>query len=323
MQNYILVTGASGFVGASLCQSLLAQGHKVLGIGRKDAYNTNLHPKERGFLSPETLNHHNFKYERLELKNLDDSMLRKYEFSLAFHLASMVEYASLEYTEYTEYTITPTLKLIDFALQAKIPKIIFTSTASVYAPPPALSLAPYSINESSPISPSSYYGLAKYTCEKLLEIATFKHKTLNVATLRFPALFGLNHLGGVIYEFAKSAWENSNIELFSNGEVLRNVLYIDYAIQALLLAARVEIKGYECFCIGSANSQSTAFIASTLIDALHSRSKLMLSPKPSPNPFNAQFDLTKAKAQLGFEPPSIESTLKSYAKAIFIQGGLV
>ena len=320
--QYILVTGASGFVGSSLCEALLTQGYKVLGIGRKNPYNANLSPKERGFLSADTLAHKNFKYEQLELKNLDKDSLKNYEFSLAFHLASMVEYASLEYTEYTEYTINATINLIDFTITRHIPKIIFSSTASVFAQPD--SKQNYIITERSPISPMSYYSLAKYTCEKLLEIATFKSNQLQAITLRFPALFGVNHLGGVVYEFAKNAWQNKDIVLFNNGQVLRNILYINDAIKALISAAQAQnLQQYEAFVIGSKDSLNTAFIAQQLIESLHSRSKLILSPKPSPNPFNAILDTTKAQQLLHFTPPSIQAGLESYAKDIILQGGIL
>lgn len=320
MQSYILVTGASGFVGSALCERLLSLGYKVVGIGRKNAYNAALPLKERGFLSPQTLSHQNFKYELLELKNLDENSLKNYEFSLAFHLASMVEYASLEYLEYLEYTITPTLNLINFALKRQIPKIIFSSTASVFAQPNTLSSHTsdiYTLSETSPISPLSNYALAKYTCEKLLELATLRHNNIQTITLRFPAIFGLNHLGGIVYDFARNALQNSNIELFGQGKILRNILYIQDAIESLILASQAQnLKPYELFVIGSKASQTTYTIAQTLINALHSHSNIILSDKNSPNPFNSAVDTTKAQNLLQFNPPNITEGLQKYANDI-------
>lgn len=84
--SYILVTGASGFVGSCLCERLLSLGYKVVGVGRKDAHNNALTLKERGFLSQATLSHQNFKYERLELKNLNENSLKIMSFLLLFIL---------------------------------------------------------------------------------------------------------------------------------------------------------------------------------------------------------------------------------------------
>ncbi|TLD97740.1 NAD(P)-dependent oxidoreductase [Helicobacter jaachi] len=356
MDRYILVTGASGFLGSWLCAALCASGAKVLGIGRR---------RNGGFLSRTLLArnnndrhtnfaHENFIYECLELKNLNENSLKKYEFSLAFHLASMVEYASHDYHDYHDYTITPTLRLIDFATTRNIPKIIFTSTASVFAHPPSPESSPTSsldsiaiessatlkldssnfkspyhvtqepiITESSPIAPLSNYALAKYICESLLLLATRKNPHLQVITLRFPAIFGLHHLGGVVYEFAKSALEGKDIELFSNGAVYRNILYVQDAINALKSASRVQgLKPYELFLIGSLDSKPTSFIARTLIDALGSTSQLILSPKPSPNPFNSRLDISKAQQLLGFAPMSVEVGLQAYVRDILQNGGL-
>lgn len=54
--KYILVTGASGFLGSKLCEVLLSLGHSVVSIGRKNAYDTTLEPSKRGFYQPQPFN---------------------------------------------------------------------------------------------------------------------------------------------------------------------------------------------------------------------------------------------------------------------------
>lgn len=322
MQNqWILVTGASGFIGASLCEALLAEGYKVVGVGRRNAYDKKLSVQQRGFLPHSVLENPNFKYECLELKNLNINSLRNYEFSLAFHLASMVEYASHDYHDYHDYTITPVVNLIEFAQARGIKRIVFSSTLSIFSHDSSKDTP---ISETSPINPRSLYALAKYSCEKLFEFASLKNQELEIICLRFPAVCGINHLGGFVYEFAKKALYNEDIELYANGSPTRNVLYVADAVHSLLLAQKVSsqrlLSAFECFIIGSADSLSTREIALTLIDELNSHSRIILSPIPSPNPFNSMLCTSKAQQILGFIPKPLALGLRSYALAIKEQG---
>lgn len=369
MQKAILVTGASGFLGAQLCADLLQAGYYVIGIGRKDAHNLSLSPRERGFLETTTLQNPRFNYMRLELKNIDNKTLKnlkEYRIESCFHLASMVEYASHNYHNYHNYTITPTLKCIALAKALQIPHIIFSSTSSVIAAPTQIATTP--TNEATPISPMTNYGLAKFVCEKLLEFATFNPHTTQsvleslldssldsstkskadsrvdsgldsakkqaelahskafmpkVVCLRFPAIFGRNHLGGIIYDLAKEALQGHDIELYNKGENLRNILYVTDATKALILAMQHIAEwegGYHLFQLGSRDSQSVHTIAQLLVRYLHSSSHLILSTKPSPNNFNAILDTTKAQQMLHFKPMSIEEGIQAYCQDILEKG---
>lgn len=151
--SIVLVTGATGFLGAEVCKRLVALGHQIVGVGRK----------RYGFLPEKILKNNNFHFIQLELKNLDEKMLENFNITSCIHLASMVEYAS---HDYHDYTITPTLNLLRFAKNTKMKKIIYSSTSSVITKPsPSITT-----DEETPVSPMSNYGLSKYICEKLLEI---------------------------------------------------------------------------------------------------------------------------------------------------------
>lgn len=299
----LLLTGCTGFLGSALCKTLLDLGHFVVGIGRK----------KYGFLEEATLNHKNFHFLSLELKHITPADLKDFSFDACIHLASMVEYASHDYHDYHDYTIIPVLNLISLAEELQIPKIIFSSTLSVIG---KAQNQKDEVQEESCINPMSYYGLSKYLCEKLFEIATIKNPSLSCIALRFPAIFGKNHLGGLVHTLKESAIHHEAIELFGKGKYLRNILYVQDAINAILLALESKLKGYELFVIGSEKSISVLELAEKLIALTHSQSQIILSEKSSPNPFDANLNISKAKTQLGFKPTDLDLSLQNYIDSL-------
>lgn len=299
----LLLTGCTGFLGSELCKTLLELGHQVVGIGRK----------KYGFLDPEILKNQNFHFLSLELKNITSADLSGFSFDACIHLASMVEYASHDYHDYHDYTIIPVLNLISLTQELKIPKVIFSSTLSVIGKAQSKD---QEVNENSCINPMSNYGLSKYLCEKLFEIATLKNPDLSCIALRFPAIFGKNHLGGLVHTLKENAINNEEIELFGKGQYLRNILYVEDAIKAILLSLEADLKGYELFVIGSEKSISVLEIAQELIKLTHSQSQIILSDKQSPNPFDAKIDISKAKNKLGFQPMPLSISLQSYIQSL-------
>ena len=282
--KYILVTGASGFLGSNLCARLLNDGYSVIGIGRK----------EKGCLSDEVLNNPFFKYLRLDLNNSRNLIknLESYKIDTCFHLASIVEYAGHEYHEYHEYhenVIIPAINITKLVKALGINRIIFSSTLSVIT-----SLIDNDIvNENTSISPSSNYGLSKFNCEKLLEFFITQNKDIDCIVLRFPLLYGIDHLGGIVHDFRKTLEKDEELVLYGRGNYLRNIMHIDDAVNVLILSINANLKGYKLFCIGSNNSLSIKEIALILKKLLNSNSEIILSDKISANNFNAILDIDR------------------------------
>jgi len=301
MKKHALITGVTGFLGSELAERLLKIDIGVVGVGRK----------KRGFLSDFVLNHENFIFIQKDINQLCEEDISDYGVEYIFHLASIVEYASMDYMDYMDYmdsSISLFLKIINLYKNTQSTKsIIYSSTMGVVN---GVEL----MNENSPVSPNTNYTLSKYTCEKLMEFESIKNKNMKFITIRFPSILGKNHHGGIVHTIKDSALKNEDVELYGRGEYIRNIIYIDDAIDIMIRTIQNLniLNNYELFLAGSKNSLSVKDIATNIIKLTNSKSNIILSNKQPINNFNSIVDISKAKTILDFNPLSIEDGLMKY-----------
>jgi len=302
--NYSIITGVTGLLGSALAEQFIEDGKKVIGIGRQ--------PK--GFLSENVLNSNNFIFIQKDIKDLLEDDFEGYEIENIFHLASIVEYAGKDFNEYIKKSINLTTAIIELAQKLNIKTIIFSSTMGIAKSPESKEM----IKETSPVSPMTHYTLAKYVSEKLLEIESLKNPDTKYISIRFPSILGKNHFGGIIHTLKENAIKNEDIELYGRGESLRNIIYIDDAVDIMIEAAKFasKLNSYELFLAGSSNSLSVKEIAQKLVELTGSKSKIILSDKPLRNKANDLIDISKAKKILGYSPLTIEEGVKKYIKEL-------
>jgi len=104
-------------------------------------------------------------------------------------------------------------------------KIIYFSSASVYGEDVAYS---EKISEKTPVQPGTYYGIAKYTAERLLEKTCAEHNT-ELVILRPPLVYGKNDYsrGYGPTGFTFKAINNEEIVLWGDGTEYREFIYVD------------------------------------------------------------------------------------------------
>jgi UDP-glucose 4-epimerase len=113
-------------------------------------------------------------------------------------------------------------------------RIIFMSSAAVYGEETNNT----NINESTPVNPTSFYGIAKYSAERILKKSCISKK-ISLVCLRPPLIYGPGDSGKTYGPsgFVSAALEGSSITLWGDGTELREFIYVDdlcFLIQVLI-----------------------------------------------------------------------------------------
>ena len=229
---HTLITGAAGFIGAGVAKELLESGGKVLGIDNfNDYYDVNLKRTRVANL----LKHDNFKFYEEDIRNcvaLID-LIKKYKVKKIVHLAAQagVRYSLINPQAYIENNIDGFFNVIEAAKATGIEKFVYASSSSVYG----MIDGTKAIKESSEADrPESLYAATKRSNE-LLAHSYAKLYGLPCVALRYFTVYGpWGRPDMAIFGFTKRILSNIPIEIFNNGEMLRDFTYIDDVAKATI-----------------------------------------------------------------------------------------
>jgi len=221
-----VLVGGAGFIGSHLAQRLLAAGHAVRVFDRHDPGAAGGYPGRghvqwltRSFLDAEPL--------RRALAGCD----------VAFHLAwtSLPKSSNEDPAGDAESNVVGTLRLLDAWRQAGGGKLVFASSGgTVYGTPRAVPIV-----EDHPTQPLSSYGITKLAVEKYLELYRVLHG-LDYCALRLANPYGERQRvasgQGAVTAFLYRAHRGEPIEIWGDGRVVRDYLYVGDVADALVRA---------------------------------------------------------------------------------------
>lgn len=229
--NYVLVTGAAGFIGSRLTQQLLDQGRNVLAI---DCFLPNLYSSELKKNRWNQLNSSNLAKVEFDLRIDDFSKLKQYQVDSIINEAAMPGLVTdwSNFAPYYECNISALNRLLEYARSIPIKSFIQASTSSVYGKQ-AVGI------EEQDLNPTSPYGVSKLAAEKLL-LAYNEWFNLPVKILRYFSVYGPHQRPDMAYaKIIKALIEESEFTVFGDGEQKRSNTYIDDIINATILAEKL------------------------------------------------------------------------------------
>ena len=244
-----LVLGAGGFVGTDLCRRLLKANARVRAFG---------HPPRFAAAA------RNVDWISADFTNADAVRDAVTGTNYVFHLLGGSDPASsnADPARELESNLLPSIRLLEACSQANVAKFIFISSGgTVYGPGTSVPT-----REDAATNPISAYGIGKLAVEKYIRL--FDHiYGLNYAILRVANPFGPfqdpDRGQGVIAKLLKRAMTGKVIEIWGDGSVVRDFLYISDVSEALLKAA-VYTGGERLFNIGSGVGRSLLDVASDI-----------------------------------------------------------
>jgi UDP-glucose 4-epimerase len=222
MSTY-LVTGGAGFIGSHLCDALIMRGNAVrvlddLSTGRR----SNL-PDGAILIQGDVA---------------DPAIVAKATDGVdgCFHLAAIasVEKGITDWVGTNHTNLTGTITLLDAIRRqgTRIP-VVYASSAAVYG-----DLAAVPTAETEPCRPVSPYGADKYACELHAKVASHLHGIPTVG-LRFFNVYGSRQdptspYSGVISIFCERISAGTSIEIFGDGQQIRDFVFVTDVVRALL-----------------------------------------------------------------------------------------
>ena len=213
-----------------------------------------------------------------------------------------------------ESNLVSSLRLMEHAVQHRIKKVVFVSSGgTVYGIPKASPIA-----ESHPTDPICSYGIAKLAIEKYLALFKLLHG-LEYKVLRLSNPFGerqrTESSQGAVAVFLAKALRNETIEIWGDGSVVRDYVYISDVVRAIASAA-LSPASETTFNIGSGRGVSLNEILAAMESLLGAPIRRNYSaPRPFDVPVNV-LDIALARSKLGWAPSvAFEAGLKAMIDA--------
>jgi UDP-glucose 4-epimerase len=228
-----IIYGGGGFIGSHLCEELLSKGYEVTLFDKKNFSRNNiLHIENKLKIIEGDFNN------EIDIKNSLEGI------NFVFHLvSSTLPASSNENMEYdVESNLISSIKLFQQCVNFKIEKLSFLSSGgTVYGIPEIIP-----VKENFFSNPICSYGIIKRTIEEYLFLFGKIHD-LNYNVFRLSNPYGERqnpHASqGAIAVFMHKIINDETIEIWGDGEVIRDYIYIKDAVTALAYSMEIDSPG--------------------------------------------------------------------------------
>jgi len=280
-----LVTGAAGFIGSQLLQTLLERGHDAVGW---DAFTDYYDP---------ALKEENARDLPVTRVDVAEDALALDGFDGVFHLAGQPGVASFGgiFPVYVRQNVLASQRLFEEAVTAGT-RVVFASSSSVYG-----DAETYPTPEDVVPRPISPYGITKLACEHLAR-AYASEFGLEVATVRYFTIYGPRQRPDMAFtRMVTRLAEGRSFELYGDGSQSRSFTYVEDAVDATIAAMERAPQG-AVYNVGGGTEVSMLEAVETLGRIAGRRLELVRRPRREGDAARTAADTTRIRIELGWEP---------------------
>ncbi len=226
----VLVTGAAGFIGFSVCNELIRLGVEVYGIDNLNNYYDPKLKKSR----LEILSKKGMQFSKIDLSDKEkvDNVFDRFKPSTVINLAAQagVRYSLENPHAYINSNIVGFLNILEGCKNNSVEHLIYASSSSVYG-----------LNKSFPFSenhnvdhPISLYAASKKSNEAMAHC--YSHIfNLPCTGLRFFTVYGpWGRPDMALYIFTKKILSGNSIDVYGHGKMKRDFTYIDDIVEGVI-----------------------------------------------------------------------------------------
>lgn len=288
----IAVTGGAGFIGSHLCEVLLEKGHEVVCVD-------NLFTGRKRNIAAHLEN------SRFDFVRHDVTEPLMLEVDEIYHLACPASPVHYQHNpvKTIKTNVMGTINMLGLAKRVKA-KFLLASTSEVYGDPLEHPQKETYWGNVNPIGPRSCYDEGKRVAETLTINYLNQAGSVNTKIVRIFNTYGPRMLfndGRVISNFIVQALRGEDITIYGKGDQTRSFCYVDDLVKGLQAAMNTDdIHGP--WNLGNPNELTIKDTAELVIELTGAKSKLVYRELPKDDPMRRQPNITKAKAELSWEP---------------------
>ena len=354
----ILITGGAGFIGSNLSLDLINKGYEITVLDNLSKQIHGLNPEKDSDIYIKIKKYVNF--IKGDVVSIDDWRKCIKNQDAIIHLAAETGtgQSMYEINRYSNVNIIGTSIMLDILANEKhtVKKIIIASSRAIYGEGKYISenngfvypnirneddmlkqdfeckcpitntkvkLVP--TTEDSLIHPTSVYGITKQNQEQMVMLVC-KSLDISCVALRYQNVYGpgqslKNPYTGILSIFSNLIKNNQNINIFEDGYMSRDFVYIEDVVNATVLALENKKNIHDVFNVGSGTRTSVIDVANSLIKIYSSNVKLNISGQFRYGDIRHNFaDLKKIKQHLNYEPKwSFRNGIANFCNWVNIQ----
>ncbi len=309
----IVVTGAAGFIGFHLTNTLLQRGHEVIGIDSiNDYYDTSLKHSRLSILKDQN----NFTFYQADISDYEkiSEIFKKHnKIKTIIHLAAQagVRYSLENPFAYIQSNVTGQTVIFEAAKNflPELQNLLYASSSSVYG---NSDKTPFAIDNETD-KPVSLYAATKKSCELIghYYANTFKIPSIG---LRFFTVYGPYGRPDMAYfSFTKNIMAGKPIKLFNSGNLKRDFTYIDDIISGIIACMGKKPQFHKVYNLGNNKPVDVKYFVSTLENLIGKKAIIENEPMQKGDVYQTYADISESQKDLGFQPTtSIEAGLSNF-----------
>lgn len=290
-----LVTGAAGFIGSTLAETLLERGAEVHGV---DCF-TDYYPRrvKEANLQP-LVGRDGFRFTEAALEKTDLSPLLD-GCTHVFHLAAQAGVRKSwgrDFRTYTVNNVEATQMLLEACVGRPLERLVYASSSSVYGDNVSIPM-----REDAFVQPVSPYGVTKLAAEQLCYLYHVNHGVPAVS-LRYFTVYGPRQRPDMgFHRFLKAAMTGAPIMLYGDGLQTRDFTYVADAVQGTIAAGERGTPG-RTYNIGGGSRVSVNEVLEIVGRCVNRPLVIRREAAQKGDMRDTYADTTRARQDLGFAP---------------------
>ena len=295
--NKFLITGGAGFIGSSIAEKLINDGHYVRVL---DNFFSG---KEENLAFAKALGKDKFELIRGDIRDKDaaDRACRGMDYVLHQAALRSVPKSMADPESYNDVNINGTLFMLQAASRHKVKRFVFASSSSIYGDTDQFPEK----EEHLPLLISPY-ALSKLTGEYYCRIFS-EFFGVETACLRYFNVFGPkqaldDEYAVVVPKFIHCIMNDQPPPIFGNGKQSRDFTFIANVVSANILAATAPGIKHEVFNVANGKDNTVLELVAALNQIIGKTIKPKFLPVRPGDVFRTSADITKIHQKVGYKP---------------------